>query len=253
MRRITLVVLLLLGLPGCSGPTLKEVLAARPADKDHVVRIWQSRLPSVLQPLAVHLTFELRTPETPPGEVGDTWEVWQNAGTSGSHVREGLHVVGHGVGGGDSTLLHELRGKAARKAIAWIQIHAPGYRHRERYLAWPGPNSNTFVADLIRDCPELSCVLPSTAIGKDWPGILALRRTTTGLGFDLDFLIIGASLGLTDGVQVRALGLAFGIQFWPPALLLPGVGRVGVPQYDLPDPPEEKAATPAPATSVGSD
>lgn len=37
------------------------------------------------------------------------------------------------------------------------------------YRAWPGPNSNTFVAAIIAAAPEMRAVLPPTAIGKDFP------------------------------------------------------------------------------------
>ena len=37
------------------------------------------------------------------------------------------------------------------------------------YTAWPGPNSNTFVATVLAAVPETGVTLPATAIGKDFP------------------------------------------------------------------------------------
>ena len=42
--------------------------------------------------------------------------------------------------------------------------------------AWPGPNSNTFVAHVMRSVPELGAALPPTAIGKDWQPADGHRR-----------------------------------------------------------------------------
>jgi hypothetical protein len=33
---------------------------------------------------------------------------------------------------------------------------------------WPGPNSNTFTAAVLRAVPELAILLPPNAIGKDF-------------------------------------------------------------------------------------
>ena len=56
-------------------------------------------------------------------------------------------------------------GSSRRSARRWrpIPIAAGG-----DYRAWPGPNSNTFVAHVMRSVPELAAALPPTAIGKDW-------------------------------------------------------------------------------------
>ena len=38
-----------------------------------------------------------------------------------------------------------------------------------------------------------------------------------------------------EGVEVHFLGLSLGVAFWPPALQLPGVGRLGVPTHVVSD------------------
>ncbi|MEZ0230035.1 MAG: DUF3750 domain-containing protein [Planctomycetota bacterium] len=229
-----LAVCAVLVLAGCA-PTSRAYFEEHAQDKDYAVRIWQARLPSPLWWAAVHCIVEVRTPEMPPGP-GETWEVWQHAhrdeerGES-THVMKSLGTFRGGVGGGEPTLVSEWHGEPAKRAIEWMRRHAPTYQARERYLAWPGPNSNTFVADLLRDCPDVSVDLPPTAIGKDHVGLLRAQRTTTGLGVQLDLLsFVGFQVGLTDGVEVHLLGTALGVAFWPPAFKLPGVGRVGFQQ-----------------------
>ena len=73
--------------------------------------------------------------------------------------------------------------------------------------------------------------LPPNAVGKDWPTtvpwVLGLQRTTTGLGVQVDVLVLGAQVGLT-GVEAHILGTAVGISWWPPAIKLPFLPRLGV-------------------------
>src|SRR5947209_10521753 len=62
-------------------------------------------------------------------------------------------------------------GDAAAAMIPRIQAAVESYTLRSYgdYRAWPGPNSNTFVAAVMSAVPELRAALPPTAIGKDFP------------------------------------------------------------------------------------
>jgi hypothetical protein len=66
-----------------------------------------------------------------------------------------------------------FRADGERAALLILKIRAAidGYKYRNLgdYRAWPGPNSNTFVAAIIDAVPEMQVVLPPTAIGKDFP------------------------------------------------------------------------------------
>ena len=71
--------------------------------------------------------------------------------------------------------------------------------------------------------------LPPTAIGKDWiddGDLVGWSEPGTGVQFSL-FGILGATLGLAEGVEINVLGLSFGIDIMRPALKLPMVGRIG--------------------------
>ncbi len=53
--------------------------------------------------------------------------------------------------------------------------------------------------------------------------------TTEGTGFQVESPVLGLRLGLKEGVEVHVLGLPFGVDLWPPAIILPiGVGRLGI-------------------------
>jgi hypothetical protein len=125
-------------------------------------------------------------------------------------------------------LLRELRGPAAAAVIADLPGAVATYPHPDRYSAWPGPNSNTFIAHLGRALPELALALPSTAIGKDYlPHGDWFARTPSGTGYQVS---LGGVLGLSaageEGLELNVLGLVTGIDWRHPALKLPGIGRV---------------------------
>ena len=62
-------------------------------------------------------------------------------------------------------------GAAAERMIPRIRDTICSYRYANAgdYTAWPGPNSNTFVAAVMSAIPEMRASLPATAIGKDFP------------------------------------------------------------------------------------
>lgn len=125
-------------------------------------------------------------------------------------------------------LYAEKRGDEAEKLIPRIDAAARSYPHANEYSAWPGPNSNTFVAWITRAVPELAVDLPPTAIGKDYLSNGALGSAPSGSGVQFS---IGGLFALTasgvEGLEVNLLGLTFGINPFDPALKLPLLGRFG--------------------------
>ena len=125
-------------------------------------------------------------------------------------------------------ILHGVwRGAAAERAIACLAREAPPWLAALDYRGWPGPNSNTFGDVMLRRC-DLHASLPATAIGKDWRGWVGASWTSEGTGVQVEAAGFGLRVGLFEGVEVHALGLAFGVDLWPPALIVPlGGGRLG--------------------------
>lgn len=126
-------------------------------------------------------------------------------------------------------LLVDIRGEAAEPLLARIDAAVRSYPHADRYRAWPGPNSNTFIAWIGLQVPELRLDMPSTAIGKDYPTEGAVFDTAisgTGVRASLGGLL-GATLAWEEGIEANILGLAFGIDPFDLSLRLPGFGRVG--------------------------
>jgi hypothetical protein len=127
-------------------------------------------------------------------------------------------------------LLAERRGADVDRLIERIEAAVADYPYPSTYRVWPGPNSNTFVAHVLRAVPELRADLPATAIGKDYLGGRWFAATPSGTGAQLNvFGVLGVLVGAEEGIELNLLGLVFGIDPLGAALKLPLAGRVGLP------------------------
>lgn len=109
----------------------------------------------------------------------------------------------------------------------YVVMHAPEARD---YSAWPGPNSNTFIATLIEGTPELHAELHHNSVGKDYPRGLRAGKTSSGYGLEADMGFLGAGVGFRQGVELHFFQLTAGISLWPPALKIPLIPRIGIHQ-----------------------
>jgi hypothetical protein len=124
-------------------------------------------------------------------------------------------------------LLADLRGPQAEALLDRIETAVSRYPYAAEYRVWPGPNSNTFTAHVLRDIPELRVDLPPTAIGKDYLGRHVTAAVPSGTGYQLSLLgAAGILAAAQEGIELNLLGLTFGIDALDPALKLPMIGRV---------------------------
>ncbi len=133
---------------------------------------------------------------------------------------------------GDSPrVLVDVRGADAAGMIPKVQAAIKGYNYRNDgdYRVWPGPNSNTFVAAVLRSVPELAVTLPPNAVGKDFRDGAYAGRTDSGTGIEASLYgLLGIKLGWVEGVELNFLGLVAGVDLRHPAVKLPGFGRIGM-------------------------
>ncbi|MEZ5856975.1 MAG: DUF3750 domain-containing protein [Hyphomicrobiaceae bacterium] len=132
--------------------------------------------------------------------------------------------------GNTPRILLTLRGKEAERALPRIAKAIAAYPNSGRgvYAVWPGPNSNTFIASIARQVPELAPALLPTAIGKDFAGwSLYAGRAPSGTGGQLSLGgLFGITVGGVEGLEINVLGLVAGFDVRHPALKLPGWGRI---------------------------
>jgi hypothetical protein len=198
-----------------------------PGGDEPVVIVGSARLPMPIGGVGRHPWVAMRA----RGE--SSWQRWEvmccpdSSRYSTVKSSSRLPDDDYGAGGGDVRYHAVIGGKQAEDIIECVNREAPNYPHRDRYQVVPGPNSNTFVDWIVREC-DIGADLPATSVGKDYRGVIGVSGTAGGTGVQLETYVAGIKLGLKEGIEIHILGLAFGIDLWPPALIVPvGPGRIG--------------------------
>jgi Protein of unknown function (DUF3750) len=128
-------------------------------------------------------------------------------------------------------VLVDVRGPAAAVLIPKVNAVIEAYSQGNfgDYRIWPGPNSNTFTAAVLRAVPELATTLPPNAVGKDFRDHAYIGLTDSGTGVEASLWgLLGVKVGWVEGVELNFLGLVAGLDVRHPAVKLPGFGRVGI-------------------------
>ena len=224
------------------------------AGKAGAVNWWEARRDSSRQapdpavtPEAVIEIYAARTFSWRGAFGVHTWIAAKAAGASqyvryeviGWYSYRGLPVVSVAPGipdaywyGNRPSKLKSLSGAGIDAVIGKIDAAARRYPFPDTYRVWPGPNSNTFIAFIAREVPELALDLPPLAVGKDYlTNGSVFDRVPSGSGYQFSLYgLFGVALALEEGFELNLLGLTFGIDALRPALKLPGIGRVGWPE-----------------------
>lgn len=196
-------------------------------EKDAVVQVYAARTYNWRGYFAVHPWIAVKK------KNADFYTVYQvtawNLRREDTAVSVAKDIPDRNWYGKKPELLQSLIGKEAERAIPAIEKAVEEYPFADRYTLWPGPNSNTFVAHILREVPELTVELPPTAVGKDFLGTRTFwAPTASGSGYQFSlFGLLSLTVGLREGVEIGLLGLAFGLDFYPPAIKLPLIGRLG--------------------------
>jgi hypothetical protein len=123
-----------------------------------------------------------------------------------------------------------VRGSEAAALIPRVKAAIADYSYSNfgDYRIWPGPNSNTFTATVLRAVPQLEATLPSNAVGKDFRAYPYIGLTDSRTGVEASLWgLLGVKLGWVEGIEVNFLGLVAGLDLRHPAVKLPGFGRIG--------------------------
>ncbi|MQA66602.1 MAG: DUF3750 domain-containing protein [Alphaproteobacteria bacterium] len=242
-RRTVAVLLLLLagplaatGLTGCARLTGDWTTASRepagigpdPATTpEAVVQVYAARAFKWRGAFAVHTWIAVK-PERAPQFT--TYEVtgWA-VRRSGASLQVTEGAPDRFWFGAKPEVIADLRGPRAAAAIGKIRAAVATYPYPDSYRTWPGPNSNTFVAHVLRRVPEIEADLPPHAIGKDFlsNGSIFARTPSGGGGQVSLFGIAGVLVSAAEGLEVNLLGLSIGVDPGELALRLPGIGKVG--------------------------
>jgi uncharacterized protein DUF3750 len=133
--------------------------------------------------------------------------------------------------GNKPVVVADITGADAEKLIPRVEetVKAYQYSHAGDYRIWPGPNSNSFTAAVLRSMPELGVALPPNAVGCDFRDGFYVGRTDSGTGFEVNLAgYASIKLGWVEGIELNLLGLVAGLDLRHPGIKLPGYGRLGV-------------------------
>ncbi len=202
--------------------------ASHPEDNpESIIQIYSARTRGTKKALAVHTWIATKR------HGADHYKVSQILGwrlrRRGTALVSEPGIPDKSWYGNVPTLLVDLRGSEAEVIIDKIDLAINNYPWSNQYTLWPGPNSNTFIAWLGLEIPELKLDLPSTAIGKDWRPINhTIGYSASGSGIQASlFGLLGASIGYEEGLEVNILGLSIELDIFDLAIELPGFGRIG--------------------------
>ena len=205
--------------------TLPPAVANKPA----MIRIYAARSGRWKGVLAVHHWIVVK----PENGAYNRYEVvgW------GTPVRHNNYAPDARWYSNDPIVVYELRGPRAEALIPQISAAVDSYPWQSygSYKVWPGPNSNTFVAHVLRQVPELGAEMHVAGVGKDFTGTgFTWAKTPSGTGWQVSFAgYIGLAAAWAEGLELHFLGTTIGIDFDDYSLKLPGIGRVGF--LGLPD------------------
>ena len=209
---------LVLALIACSGCIVAKRSLEMPANDETTVALLSGTLGHPMDDIARHPWFAVR-------EKGETeWHVYEvgGGGTETDPFKDHSPYM--------KPILHGLwRGAEGERAAKCVKKVGPEVKQfiQQHYIFYPGPNSNTFGDVVLRKC-KLSASLPSTSVGKDWRGLFGAGITSERTGLQIETPVLGLKVGLKEGVEIHVIGLSFGIDLWPPAIILPlGPGRIG--------------------------
>ena len=196
-------------------------------EREAVVQVYAARAFNWRGLFAVHTWIATKEKNAPHYTVHQVlgWRAWDRLPV----VQSAVDLPDRSWYGYTPEVIVDLRGVAAEQAIVAIYQAVADYAYPYRYTLWPGPNSNTFVAEIGRRVATLQLDLPSTAIGKDFLSDARLiDRAPSASGYQVSLYgLLGLTLARVEGLEINVLGLNFGINPLTPKIKLPGIGVIG--------------------------
>lgn len=199
------------------------LLRSAPEADDAAIHVLAARTGGAKGAFAVHSWIVIKK----PGRTD--YERYDKVGW-GNPIRRNAYAADGRWYSNAPAIVATLQGKEAERLIPAVERAIAGYpySHAGDYTLWPGPNSNSFVAHVLHEVPDLGAVLPPNAIGRDFaPGVATfdiapdrrdVHATLAGL--------VGFAAGARSGLELHFMGLVAGIDIARPALKIPAYGRL---------------------------
>lgn len=197
------------------------------ADRDARIIVYSGRTGGLKGVVAVHSWIVFKRANA------TTWTRYDVVGWGNPVRRNGWPPDGRWYGTAPS-IVSDVKGGEAETLIPKIEEAVRDYKFSQYgdYRMWPGPNSNTFVATVLRAIPELQATLPPNAIGRDFRPLPYAGWTDSGTGIELNLWgLLGLKAAWVEGVEINFLGLVAGFDIRQFGIKLPAFGQIpfGVP------------------------
>lgn len=183
-----------------------DILPKKPAQDEAKIYVLTARTGGMKGAFATHSWIVIK----PKGQASyDRYEVvgW------GTPLRKNAYDADGKWYSNIPEINHEISGEKAERLIPQLEKAIANYpwRNRGDYTLWPGPNSNSFVAAVLQDVPELGAYTPNTAVGRDFPANRKwIGRHQNGAYFATLGGYIGIVIGGGRGFEINFLGLVAG-------------------------------------------
>ncbi|RFC66326.1 DUF3750 domain-containing protein [Fulvimarina endophytica] len=198
-----------------------RVLPEAGESRDAAVYVMSARTGGLKGAVSVHSWLVLKD------EGADRYERWDVVGW-GMPVRQNNWDPDGRWYSNQPQIVGEAHGELAADLIPRLRQAITDYRFSNRgdYRIFPGPNSNTFVATVLRDLPGFAVTLPAPAVGRDYPvdGELASLDRARGEFRASLFGYAGIVLGRASGLEINVLGLVAGINPFDLSVTIPAFG-----------------------------
>ncbi len=145
------------------------------SDSGRMVWLLSSPLPMPLNYFSVHCWFVTLNSQ----KKFDRWEVWRTPScckTSWKYVHKNLFDPWRGISRFPSIFQSDetwptnlegiIRGEYAAEIIDFLENRIQLYPCQDKYVFWPGPNSNSFIQWILDKFPHSGIQLPFSARGK---------------------------------------------------------------------------------------
>lgn len=210
--------------------TSAALLPRADASRDAAVYVLSARTGGMKGAVAEHSWIVVKE------EGAARYERWDKVGW-GSPIRQNAYPADARWYSNEPRLILARTGDAAEALIPAVREAIAGYPFAMRggYRIFPGPNSNTFVAHVLRHVPGLAATLSPVAVGRDYPsdGSMASYDPDRGdLRLSL-FGYAGITAGMTSGLELNLLGLVAGLDPVRLAIKIPAFGTFAVFSDDV--------------------
>lgn len=183
------------------------LLPAPPLAEDAAIYVLAARTGGLKGAVSEHTWLVIQRPGR------DGYERFDKVGW-GRPIRRDAYAADARWYSNEPRIVAKIEGEAAAGAIPSVLAAVESYPFAENggYRIFPGPNSNSFVAHVLREVPAIGAVLPPAAVGRDYPtGGRLVRLDADGRDLHVSlFGYAGFSLGMKSGIEAHVLGLVAG-------------------------------------------